>query len=160
MIYRALLDGDFAKLPPVLRTFHSAPGKRCASGTMSIRRESGLLAWLVDFPPAGERVPVRLEVDGADGRETWTRWFGTLMRRSTQRAEGGLLVEEAGPVRIAFRIRASESGMSFESQRAELWGIPVPLHIEAFLRGGELSWEVEVRIRHVGSYRGVMIPKS
>ena len=160
MIYPALLKEDFAKLPPVLRAFHSAPGRRCAAGTMSIRRESAWLAWLIGFPPAGEQVPVKLEVDATDGGETWTRRFGDVVRRSTQRVESGVLIEEAGPVRIAFRIRAGAFGMIFESQRVRVWGIPVPLRIEAFVKDGELSWEVEVRIAHVGFYSGVMTLES
>jgi hypothetical protein len=160
MIYRALLENDFEKLPPVLRAFHSAPGIRRATGTLSIRREIRLLAWLVGFPPEGECVPVTLAVRGTEDEETWTRSFGTLLRRSTQRALGGLLVEKAGPLRIAFQLRASQYGLDFESRRAHVWGIPVPLRVEASARGGEASWEIEVKIARVGSYRGVLVPNS
>ncbi len=160
MIYRALLEQDFEKLPPVLRVFHSAPGQRHAAGTMSIRRHSAFLAWLVGFPPEGEQVPVNLDVLATEDQETWTRSFGGTVRSSTQWAAGGFLVEKAGPLCIAFQIRASEDSLTFESRRAKVWGIPVPVRIEASARGGETSWEVEVKIAHVGSYRGVMIPKS
>jgi hypothetical protein len=160
MIYRALLEEDFEKLPAVLRVFHSAPGQRRAAGTLSIRRHNAFLAWLVRFPPEGEHVPVRLDVLAAGDQETWTRSFGGVVRSSTQWAAGGLLMEQAGPLRIAFQIRACEDSLKFESRRADVWGIPVPLRVEALARGGETSWEVEVRIAHVGSYRGVMTPKS
>lgn len=156
MIYRALLEGDFDKLPQVLRTFHSAPGKRSAAGTVTVRRHSALLAWLVGFPSAGEHIPMRLDVAATEDEEIWTRWFGEAMRRSTQRVVGDLLVETAGPVRIGFHIRATGAGMRFESRRARLWGIPVPLRIEASTRGVDSSWEVEVNVAHVGSYRGLM----
>jgi hypothetical protein len=159
MIYRALLEDDFEKLPTVLRVFHSAPGQRCATGALTIRRQSAFLAWLVGFPPEGKHVPVRLDVVATEDEEIWTRWFGGVVRSSTQWAAGGLLVEEAGPIRIAFQIRACQGGMSFESRRAQVWGIPVPLRIEAVVRGGETSWEVEVKIAHVGSYRGAMTLK-
>jgi len=160
MIYRALLDQDFEKLPAVLRAFHSAPGQRSAVGTMSIHRQNALLAWLIGFPPEGEQVPVKLDVLATEDQETWTRSFNGIVRSSTQWAAGGLLVEQAGPVRIAFRLHASEDGLRFESQRTEIFGIPVPLPVEARAHGGETSWEVEVKIAHVGSYRGVMIPNS
>jgi hypothetical protein len=159
MIYLVLLGDDFARLPAALRALHGATGRRCAEGTMSIRRENGMLAWLVGFPPAGDNVPVKLEIDGTDREETWTRWFGGMRRTSTQRLEDGLLIERAGPVRILFRVRASDSGMRFESQRTQVFGIPVLLRIAASVRGGETSWEVEVRFEHVGSYRGVMTLK-
>lgn len=160
MIYRALLEDDFEKLPAVLRLFHSAPGQRCATGTLSITRQSAFLAWLVGFPREGEHVPVRLDVVATEDEETWTRRFGSVVRSSTQWAAGGLLMEEAGPVRIAFQVRACQGGMSFESRWARVWGIPIPMRIEVAVRGGETSWEVEVRIAHVGSYRGAMTLKS
>ncbi len=160
MIYRTLLEENFDKLPAVLRVFHSAPGRRCALGTLSIRRHSAFLSWLVGFPPEGEHVPVRLDIFATEEEETWTRSFDGLVRSSTQWASGGLLVEKAGPLRIAFRIRAGENGLTFESRRAKIWGIPVPLRVEALAQGGETSWEVEVNITHVGSYRGVMTLKS
>jgi len=156
MIYRALLENDFEKLPAALRAFHSAPGQRRATGTLSVRRENALLAWLVGFPPEGERVPVRLDVIATGNEETWTRWFGGAVRSSRQWEAAGLLVEQAGPLRVAFHVRACQGGMSFESRRARLWGIPVPLRVEASVHGGERSWEVDVKIAHVGSYRGVM----
>lgn len=160
MIYRALLEQDFEKLPAVLREFHSAPGQRRAAGTMSIHRQSAFLAWLVGFPREGEHVPVKLDVLATEDQEIWTRSFGGVVRSSTQWAAGGFLVEKAGALRIAFRVRASADGLRFESRRAKVWGIPVPVRVEALARGGETSWEVEVKIAHVGSYRGVMIPKS
>jgi hypothetical protein len=160
VIYRELLEGDFEKLPAVLRLFHSAPGQRCATGTLSIRRQSAFLAWLVGFPPEGEDVPVRLDVVATENEEIWTRSFGGLVRSSKQWAARGLLVEEAGPVRVAFQIRSCQGGMSFESQRVRVWRIPVPLRIVAAVYGGETCWEVEVTIAHVGSYRGVMTLKS
>jgi len=156
MIYRALLGDDFARLPAALRTLHGAPGKRCAEGVMSIRRENALLAWVVGFPRAGGKVPVRLEVEGTESEETWTRWFGGLRRSSTQRVKGGLIMERAGPVRIAFQVRVCDGGMQFESLRTQVFGVPVPLRIAASVRGGETSWEVEVTFAHIGSYRGVM----
>jgi hypothetical protein len=159
VIYRALLEDDFEKLPRALRVFHSAPGNRCATGMATVRHENAFLAWVVGFPAAGEQIPLRLDVSATEDEETWTRWFGGAMRRSTQRMAGNLLMESAGPVRIGFRIRASESGMQFELRRARLWGIPIPLRIEAVARGGETSWEVEVRVAHVGSYRGVLAVK-
>lgn len=160
MIYRALLEDDFEKLPPALRRFHGAAGTRRATGSATVRHESALLAWLVGFPAAGDRVPLALDVSATEDEETWTRWFGGAMRRSTQRRSGGLLMETAGPLRIGFRISADEGGIRFESRQARLWGIPIPLRVEAMARGGDRSWEVEVRVAHVGWYRGAMTPAS
>jgi hypothetical protein len=160
MIYRALLEDDFEKLPTALRVFHSTPGRRRAAGTLSVRHHSAFLAWLVRFPPAGDHVPAQLDVLASDAEETWTRSFASVVRRSTQWASAGLLMEQAGPLRIAFRVHAACGGMRFQSQRASIWGIPVPLRVEAVSRGGETSWEIEVEIAHIGNYRGVMEPES
>ena len=76
----------------------------------------------------------------------------------SKRREGDLLVESAGPVRIFFRVRADEDEMRFESQRALLWSIPLPLRIEAWARGAGAGWEFDVSVRHAGGYRGTMAP--
>jgi hypothetical protein len=158
MIYPELLKVDFEKLPLVLREFHSAMGERWAEGSVVIRHEWPWLARLVGFPRAGANVPVRLHVVAAENEEIWIRWFGNSRRRTTQRVAGGLLVEKAGPLHVEFRIFASETGLRFESHAARLWGIPLPLRMEAWARGGDAGWEVNVRIAHIGSYRGLVAP--
>ncbi len=131
MIYRALLEEDFEKLPAALRAFRSAPGACRATGALKIRRKNAFLAWLVRFPAAGDEVPVRLEVRREGDREIWTRAFGGTVRRSVQWASGGLLLEQAGPLRIAFQLHAGANGLRFESRGARIWGIAVPLRVEA-----------------------------
>ena len=158
MLYPRLLRDDFEKLPKALRLFHSAPGGGRASGTATIRHASGLLARLLGFPPSGENVPLQLEVVADENKEVWIRRFGKVVRRSVQRSSGDLLREEFGPVRLFFRIRADESGLRFSSLRARLWMIPLPLRVEAREEGGDSSWNFEVTVRGVGSYRGVVAP--
>lgn len=158
MIYPQLLRADFAKLPAAMREFHAASGERRATGKVAIRHECPWLAWLVGFPAAGSDIPVRLHVSAAENEEVWTRWFGDSKRRTLQRVSGDSLVEKAGPVRIAFRISADQSGMLFQSTAASFWGISIPLRIEAWARGAGLGWELEVTVAHIGSYSGVMTP--
>jgi hypothetical protein len=157
LIYPLLLEDDFEKLPGILRAFHSTKGERRATGTVTVRHQNAWLAWLVGFPPEGE-LPVRLDVAATDDEEVWTRRFGATVLRSIQRARGGLLMEDVGPVRIGFRVRACETGMQFESRGARLWGMPVPLRVEASARGGDQCWRLAVTVAHVGSYCGVMTP--
>jgi hypothetical protein len=158
MIYPRLLKTDFCKLPQVLREFHEAAGEKRAIGTFEIRHQRPWLARLTGFPAEGTDIPVRLHVEATENEEVWTRWFGHSMRRSVQWAAGEFLVEKAGPVRIDFRIFASETGMRFESSAASLWGIPLPLRIHALARGAGSCWEIEVTIAQIGSYRGRMAP--
>jgi hypothetical protein len=80
------------------------------------------------------------------------------VRRSVQWIKDDLLVEAAGPLRLYFRVFAGERGMRFQSERARFWGIPLPLRVEGTARGAGASWEFEVTISHVGSYRGIMEP--
>jgi hypothetical protein len=156
VIYPQLLKADFDKLPRALRDFHSLAGDRKAAGKVAVQRERGWFARLVGFPQAGENIPARLEVSASQNREVWIRRFGNGVLRSAQWAEGDLLVETAGPLRIYFRVTADVAGLRFESLRARLWGIPVPVRIAATARGGDSAWEFEVKFEHVGSYRGSM----
>lgn len=158
MIYQRLLRDDFEKLPRALRLFHSAPGGGRASGTVTVRHASGLLARLLDFPPSGENVPLQLEVVAGENEEVWIRRFGGAVRRSVQRCAGDLLREEFGPVRLFFRIHADDSGLRFIFLRARCWMIPLPIRVEAREWGVDTSWEFEVAVRGVGSYRGVAAP--
>jgi hypothetical protein len=48
--------------------------------------------------------------------------------------------------------------MRFEALSMRLCGVPLPIRVEATARGNDSSWEFEVRIQRIGSYRGVMEP--
>ena len=158
MIYPQLLRSDFDKLPRALHDFHSTAGGGRAAGRVAVRRARGLLPRLSGFPPSGDDLPAKVEVMATDQQEVWTRQFGDGMLRSVQWIKGDLLVEAMGPLRIYFRVAACETGLRFQLVRARLLGMPIPLRIEATAMGGESSWEFEVKIAHVGSYRGVMEP--
>ena len=88
----------------------------------------------------------------------WIRQFGGVILRTNQRQHGNLLLETRGLVRIFFRIVADENGMRFESQRACFWIIPLPLQVEASVRGDESSWVVDVAVGRIGSYHGALVP--
>jgi hypothetical protein len=156
VLYPQLLGADFARLPRVLRDFHSASGGGRASGT-AVVRHTNPLARLLGFPRSGENIPLQLEVEADETREIWTRRFGGFTLRTIQRQDGGLLLETRGPVRIFFRIFADETGMRFESQRACFWIVPLPLRVEARVRGNESSWDVEVTVARIGSYQGELV---
>jgi len=157
VLYPQLLAADFARLPRALRDFHSAPHCARASGTATVRHSNRWLAWVVGFPPSGENVPLQLEVQINRNCEIWIRRLGGFMLRTRQRQEGNLLLETRGPIRIFFRIFADETGMRFESQRACFWTIPLPLRVKATVRGDESSWEVDVTVDRIGSYRGALV---
>jgi hypothetical protein len=158
VLYPQLLAADFARLPRALREFHSTPRGGRASGTVVVTNANRWLGWLVGFPPSGENIPLQLEVQTHGNREIWVRQFGGVILQTSQRQDGNLLLETRGPVRIFFRIFADENGMRFESQRVCFWIIPLPLQVEASVRGDESSWMVEVTVGRIGSYQGALVP--
>ena len=158
MLYPQLLAADFARLPRALREFHSMPRGGRASGTAMVTHTNRWLAWLLGFPRSGENIPLQLEVQANGNRETWIRQFGDVILRTNQRQDGNLLLETRGLVRIFFRVFADESGMRFESQRARLWIIPLPLRVAARVRGNDSSWEIDVTVARIGSYQGALVP--
>ncbi len=159
MIYPQLLQSDYAKLPRSVRDFHAAPGNRHASGTVTVRH-AGALARLLGFPPPGDKIPTQLDVIATEDREIWTRQFGAVRKRTTQWVNAGHLVEAAGPVRMRFRVFLAGDAMQFQLVAARFLGIPMPLRVTASVRGaGDTSWEFEVNIAWVGSYRGIMEPQ-
>jgi hypothetical protein len=158
VLYPQLLGHDFEKLPRALRDFHSVPGGGSASGTASVRRTRGWLAGMVGFPPSGDGIPVGLQVVASESQEIWIRRFGVTELRTVQRREGDLLLETVGPLRIYFRVFADPTGMRFQSQSARLWIVPILLRIEARVWGNDSSWEFQVTVAGVGSYRGTMVP--
>ena len=157
VIYRHLLKADFERLPRALRDFHATPGGGRATGRVAVRHASAL-ARLLGMPPSGDDIPMQLEVIAEDHREVWIRRFGDVARRTVQYADGETLVETIGPLRMHFRLIADNDGVRFECIRARLFGIPFPLRVNAAERGGDSSWEFEVVVARIGSYRGVMSP--
>ena len=157
MLYRQLLKDDFEKLPRALREFHSAPGGGRALGTVAVRHARGMLARLAGFPRSGEGIPLRLEVEATGDREVWVRRFGDDVLRTTQQRQGDLLLETMGPVRVLFRLAADGKGIRFESERTRLWMIPLPVRVTAMAAGGDSSWEFEVTVSRIGSYRGAVV---
>ena len=125
-------------------------------GMASVSHQNKWLARLLRFPRAGRDQPLRLDVVAEESREIWTRSFGNSQRRSVQRVRGGLLVEDLGPMQIEFRIIPNNDGMRFQSQRARLLGIPVPVRVEAHVKGNDSGWEFEVTVSRVGSYKGTV----
>ena len=156
MLYPLLLGPDFEKLPQALRDFHGAPSGERASGAATVKHDNPWLARIVGFPPAGEDIPVRLEVVAEEDSEEWRREFGGTTLDSIQRRDGNLLLETFGVLRLFFRVFPVEHGLRLELQRARLGIIPLPLRIEASERGCESGWEFEVNVAGIGSYRGKM----
>jgi len=156
VIYRELLQDSFERLPAVLRRLHAPEGSACARGVATVRRQNRWLAALIGFPNADENLRVDMEVTANRDGQTWVRRFGGQVMRSKQRCEGGLLVEDMGPVRLRFRAADGENGLVLASERAALWGLPLPVKVRASERGEGSGWAFEVEVSGVGWYGGTM----
>jgi hypothetical protein len=156
VLYRQLLGSEFDRLPPVLRDLHGRAGRRQATGTATLQRLPGLLPRIVGFPPSTANDPVLLEIVVADDHEVWIRRFANTVRRSVQRASAGSMVETFGLLRLQFHVTAVGSEIRYTLQRASFLGLPLPLQIQAAERALVSSWEFEVTVAHIGSYRGRM----
>ncbi len=172
-LYRRALGEDFETLPSALRRFHGLPGGGHAAGFLRVMRGRGRLrtaaADLLKLPPAGERVGVDLQVVVEGDRERWIRRFGDDVRLvSTQRLEGGLIVETFGPFRFGFRLSGGPGGLRFDLVRRWLWGLALPARlapgIEAKAAGRDEGWWIDVSIRGpllglLARYEGKMAPR-
>jgi hypothetical protein len=102
------------------------------------------------LPMPGEQVPVQLLVETQEGRERWTRQFGSSCLVTSQWLQEDLLIEAAGPIRFGFRMTADTTGMEFHFARCWLFGLPLPYalspRVNAIVRGTEAGWRVQVRV--------------
>lgn len=153
-LYRRALGKAFDDLPPVLRAFHDHPTGGIAQGSFRVTRPPGhlraIIATLMRLPRPGEDIPVRLRVRTEGNSERWLRDFGSQCLETRQWISQDLLIEAAGPLRFAHRVRADSAGMDFQFVRCRLFGLPLPNrlspHINAVVRACESGWWVQVRI--------------
>lgn len=160
-LYQRLLAEQFAKLPPVLQDFHGTVSGGRAAGHVQVIRGRGvfhrLLGRLLGLPPAGERVPVRLQVVVKGEREQWFRVFEgerVVSLNAVQYAEETpdcrLLVESFGPMRLLFQPVVEEDGLVFEQVGCRLGAIRLPRPVApqagAELRGRAEDWHIDVRM--------------
>jgi hypothetical protein len=145
-LYPRLLGTAFAGLPAVVQRLHR-PGPRATwTGRAEVTRGRGLLAGFAcrvfGFPEAGAGVPVSVTfTTDATGRETWARWFGGRVMRSTQEAGRGrnsaLLVERFGPFAFGLALVAEGGRLSLVNRRWSCLGLPLP---RGLMPGGT-AWE-------------------
>lgn len=153
-LYQSLLGEQFVLLPEPLRRFHGSPVGGCAEGVFRVERGRGrlrgLLADLGRLPPAGDCVPLRLQVRVANGEEHWTRCFGTTRLHTRQYARDGKLLELHPPWKLRIRLGATPRGMQLEHERCYCFGIPLPKlvapRVDSFVETRGERWFVEVTI--------------
>jgi hypothetical protein len=131
---QALGCDAFDRLPAQLRDLHDVFDRRVFEGAASIQRGGGLAAWfyatMAGFPPAGDGIPVEVEMVRRAGHEDWTRRFGRHVMRSRlgRRAADPRQVvwERFGMLSVEIALRPDEDGLEYPVRRARLLGVPLP----------------------------------
>ena len=142
-------------------------------GVFTVKRGQGFIRYLVAqilrLPPAGEDVPVTLEVRPRGDREIWIRHFGGQRLVTVQWQDRDFLVEKAGLLHFVFRLVGNEDGIVFEFQHNLLLGIKIPrcawLCVEAAASGADDHWRIEVTMSSpwlglLTTYHGEVTPTS
>jgi len=153
-LYQRILGEQFELLPEPLRRFHGSPNGGRAAGSFRVERGVGrmraFLAAIGKLPPAGEGVPLRLDVDVRGEEEHWTRSFGSSRLFTRQFAHDGRLVELHPPWKLRIRLGATDKGMQLEHERCYWHGIPLPRlfapRVESYVEARGERWFVEVTI--------------
>jgi hypothetical protein len=142
-LYRRLLGPAFDALPPALQSFHDVEKEWQGHASFRITRGKGwlrnLVATLGGLPPAGENVPMRLRVVAEGERERWIRHFGGHKLESVQWAQGGLMVESVGALRLGFRLTVEGPALKLHPARAWLLGVPWPRSLAPWGSGVEVG---------------------
>ena len=96
-LYRSLLGARFDVLPQRVRELHDLTGHTVWIGRTDVERGQSWLARkladLLSLPPEGKDQPLGVSFVPVDGREGWTRWFGTRTFVSIQYERNGMLAE-------------------------------------------------------------------
>lgn len=159
-LYRRVLGVRFEALPARVQDLHDLAGKAAWAGRADVDRGRSLparvVATLFGLPPAGRDQALRVTFEAVDGREIWSRTFGTAVFRSVQYERGGLLNERVGPSTFAFALDTSADGMALKLQSVRLLGIPLPRLLAPSVftfeseRDGRYRFEVEAALPLLG----------
>lgn len=159
-LYRRLLGARFDELPAQVAELHDVTGLSVWAGRADVERGRSLasrsVASLFGLPPAGRDQPLRVRFEPVDGREIWSRTFGSAVFRSVQYERGGLLRERVGPSTFIFALDTSTEGMALKLKGARFLGVPLPrlltpsVHTFESERDGRYHFEVEARLPLLG----------
>jgi hypothetical protein len=161
--YHQLLGEAFDTLHPNVRRAHEAP--LTAEGTFDVvhgdHRVTRMVVALMQLPAAGRRVPVTLSVAVGAARTNarpltlrWERRIGRTNLSTHQYAHRGFLVEEQGPGRLVFSLRAADGCLVYEHAALRCLFLRVPPFLSPCVRArvspDPEGWHVDVRVEWHG----------
>jgi hypothetical protein len=174
-LYQRVLGSAWDLIPESLRAMHSVKTSLTVAGRATVTRGTGrlasLIAAVIGFPAAATDVPVQVTFDVRDGRETWTRRFGTRAFSSEQYAGTGrwehLVCERFGPVTLALALVVDDRRLRLIVRGWTLFGIPLPHALaprcDAHEHEADGRFHFDVAISHrwtglIVHYRGWLTP--
>jgi hypothetical protein len=159
-LYRSLLGARFDALPYCVRELHDLTEPAVWIGRADVERGRSWLARtvadLLSLPPDGKDQPLGVSFVPVDGREEWTRWFGTRTFASVQFERHGLLAERIGATTLLSVPEASEEGLGLKLHGVRVLGIPLPRMLHPRVRtfeseqDGLYRFEAEAHLPRVG----------
>jgi hypothetical protein len=159
-LYRSLLGDRFELLPERVRELHDLTEQTVWVGRADVERGRSWVARtvadLLSLPPDGKDQSLGISFMPDNGREEWTRWFGTRTFGSVQFERDGLLAERIGATCLLSAPEASEEGLAMRLHGVRVFGIPLPrfLHprVRTFEReqDGVYQFEAEAHLPLVG----------
>lgn len=172
LFQRALAD-DWPTMPAAWQQMHSVFDCAVATGRADITRGqhrlARLVAALMRFPPAGQDVPVEVEMTKISGGEIWRRRFGRRTFRSRLRYLGsGRVSEQFGPLTFDLTLPVTGGRMGMQVSKGRFLGlIPLPRWMlpvsETYEFVDKGKFQFDVRISHpliglIVHYRGWLVP--
>ena len=174
-IFRRVLDGAWAELPPEVRELHDIVGTRNFAGRASVTRGRSVLARLVGrlvgFPPSASDIPVDVTMSCIDGREHWSRNFDGDRFSSVMSAGNGrlkhLVCERFGPTSFSMALVLDNGQLNYVPRGWTFLGIPMPGSLAPqgktceYVEAGKFRFHVEIRlpiIGHIVTYDGWLQP--
>lgn len=163
-LYQRVMGDALSRLDTPLKNFHQQKQSFSMEGQADILPSSNILgrviAGIMRFPLAGEKVPLTVEIEIAAKGETWTRGFAGRKFSSRQKfGQGryeGLLVESFGPLNFGMAVTETLGKLGLVLRGWDILGLPLPTflmpHAIANEHGkdGRFNFDVEIRAPIVG----------
>jgi hypothetical protein len=111
---------------------------------------------LTSLPPALKDAPIRIQIDVKHGKECWTRTYaGKHRMSSTLFSDGSCLVEQLGPVSLAFRLVERAAGIDWRLDHVSMTGIPLSaswfqISARVDVQNGRYHFLIDSALRGIG----------
>ena len=159
-LFKRLLGAAFESLPAPIRRVHDGRAPKVLSGRCRIVRGAGtlasLLAWVASLPRARDDLPVKVEFQCDERRETWSRDFAGQPMRSILTEHGSCLEEALGPVRVRFALRADARAIEWVVVGIRVLGLPLPVEwfsgvqAKESVEAGRYTFDVRAELPWIG----------